>query len=295
MDELDKYKDLLNHQESDVQDELADFLRKSDQIRIPFKKTKTAIWDQIEASTDDSDNTNKTRKIRPWSLVGIAAGLSILLSFSILFLKRAEEVQVLAASGETKTELFPDGTKISINAQSSITYASGKNREIALDGEAFFEVAKGDDFIVETKWGMVKVLGTSFNVFAREETFEVACKTGKVSVSIPTQSFHQVIGPGEMVRLEADTVRQINRLPDVIGKWQFGELYFDNQPIQAVFAELQRQFDITIEYDDTDNQYFSGYFNNTNLENALEMVCLPLGLSYQKTGQKTFAVWSSNE
>ncbi|MEM6829959.1 MAG: FecR domain-containing protein, partial [Bacteroidota bacterium] len=279
----------------DVQDELADFLRKSDQIRIHFKKTKTAIWDQIEASTDDSVNTNKTRKIHPWSLVGIAAGLSILLSFSILFLKRAEEVQVLAASGETKTELFPDGTKISINAQSSITYASGTNREIALDGEAFFEVTKGEDFIVETEWGMVKVLGTSFNVFAREETFEVACKTGKVSVSIPTQSFHQVIGPGEMVRLEADTVRQINRLPDVIGKWQFGELYFDNQPIQAVFAELQRQFDITIEYDDTDNQYFSGYFNNTNLENALEMVCLPLGLSYQKTGQKTFAVWSSNE
>ena len=71
-----------------------------------------------------------------------------------------------------------------------------------------------------------------------------------------------------------------------MGKWQAGEFYFNHQPIEDVLEELQRQFNIEIQFEGSGSQEFSGYFTNKNLETALDMICLPLGLQYQKTGSK---------
>lgn len=288
MDDLDKYRDLINHSGEGLKDDLSDFLEKSSQTKVPSRKTKEEIWNNISEAIDEEQIAQPKKAI--WRYVGVAASIALLAALSFFLFNQPKEIELIAASGEKLSQKLPDGSEVILNASSIITYSDDWNRELTLDGEAFFEVTKGEKFLVKTALGDVQVLGTSFNVFARGTDFEVACKTGKVNVSIPEKAYSKIIEPGQIISLKADTVRQLSRLPELVGKWNAGEFYFNHQPISEVFEELQRQFSIEIEFDGPANQEFSGYFTNKDLENALDMVCLPLGLEYQKTGQNTFAI-----
>lgn len=292
MDDIDKYKDLLSHQSDNAEDELGDFLQKSSSAKLPSLRNKEAIWDKIsEAIDEDEEKVGISR----YKWIGIAASVILAVFIGVTALNnQSKEVTLMASNAENKIEELPDGSTVSINANSSISYSSDKNRELSLEGEAFFEVTEGDNFLVKTEFGTVRVLGTSFNVFARDESLEVSCKTGKVEVTIPSKNFKEIIRPGELVSFKEDTVRRTSRLPELMGKWQSGEFYFANRPIEEVFEEIQRQFNVEIEVEVdnlSNNQNFSGYFfTNKDVENALDMVCLPLGLAYEKTGQNLFAV-----
>ena len=67
--------------------------------------------------------------------------------------------------------------------------------------------------------------------------------------------------------------------------WQSGEYYFDRAPLKDVTEELERQFKITILSDhDFSGRYYSGYFTNKDLPEALKMVFLPMGLDYEQRG-----------
>lgn len=293
MSDLEKYNKLLNHQEDIPDDQISEFLKKSGAAKVPSGKSKKAIWDKISETIEEEDSREKA-PIKIWRLVGIAASIAVIATFSILFFNQpAKPIELSTSLSETKQEVLPDGSKVILNAHSSLSYSADWNRELTLTGEAFFEVTEGEKFLVKTDFGTVQVLGTSFNVFARNGDFEVACKTGKVKVSIPNKSFEESIEPGEIISMKEDSVRRINRLPELMGKWQAGEFYFNHQLIGEVLEEIQRQFNIEIEFDSSNKQEFSGYFTNKNLENALDMVCLPLGLEYQKTGKNTFAITKS--
>ncbi len=292
MSDLDKYRDLINHEENDSKDELSEFLRKSSSVKVPSKKSKEEIWNNIAGAIEEEKNTD-SKKTYTWRLVGIAASIALIASISFFLLKPAELIEVATASGENTTQVLPDGSKVILNASSMITYSDDWNRELTLEGEAFFEVTEGNKFLVKTNVGNVQVLGTSFNVFARDGSFNVACKTGKVRVTVPERSVSEDIVPGQAITVDTDTVKVVFRVPETMGNWQNGEFYFDHQPINSVFQELQRQFSIEIEFDGSGEQEFSGYFTNKRLETALDMVCLPLGLEYEKTGQNTFAISKS--
>lgn len=288
MDDLEKYKDLINHSGEDPKDEISEFLNRASDLKVPSKKSKDEIWQSISESIDEENVIQSNRPL--WKYFGIAASIALLVALSFFLFDQPTQIELLTSTGEQVTQTLPDGSTVILNASSVISYSDDWNRELTLEGEAFFEITKGENFVVKTPNGEVQVLGTSFNVYSREEAFVVACKTGKVNVTIPLKSFSEDIVPGEIVSMKDDTVRRTNRLPELMGKWNTGEFYFNHQPISEVIAELQRQFSIEIEYDGRINQEFSGYFTNKNLENALDMVCLPLGLEYQKTGQNTFAI-----
>ena len=290
MDDLEKYSDLINHQTNGSEGELATFLRKSSGAQILGGKSKEVIWDNISQKISDEEDKVKKVPIKIWRYTGMVAIITIIATFSILFLNQPDEVLILSSLGKTTEEILPDESKVFLNAYSSISFPEDWKRELTLDGEAFFEVPEGEAFLVKTDCGSVQVLGTSFNVFARDGDFEVSCKTGRVKVFIPKKSIEENLAPGQIISLKSDIIKRMDRSPELMGKWQVGEFYFNNQPIIDVFEELQRQFSIEIEFDGPENQIFSGYFTNKSLENALNMVCLPSGLQYQKTGAITFSV-----
>ena len=292
MSDLDKYRKLLNHQPDEVNDELAEFIQQSSNAKIPAGKSKEAIWDQIEEEIGE-----EKKLVNIWMYVGIAASLLLAASFVFYFNSQESPSQLLSFQtnlGESTTVELPDGSKVVLNANSEISYEEKWGRSLSLQGEAFFEVVEGGKFTVNTQVGIVEVLGTSFNVFARDSIFEVACKTGKVRVDIPYKSYSEAITPGEMVRLEADTVQKGALTQDLIGKWQAGEFYFSDQKLSNVLQELERQFDVSIEIGDSTDYIFSGYFTNKNVEDALDMVCLPLGLQYTKIDQKSYSISELN-
>lgn len=290
MSDLDRYKEIINHQDASAgEDEFARFLRESAKAKIPEGKGKAAIWDAIE---EKIETTEKKKSFQLWPIIGVAATVALVAVFFISTSKETLDptINYATISAERSSIELPDGSFVEVNANSTLTYSSEWDRRVNLTGEAFFEVTKGSTFEVITPTGKVTVLGTSFNVFARNGELEVACKTGKVQVSIPDKAFTENISPGEAVLFKSDTVKKVSYLPNLIGKWNQGEFYFNEKELTDVIDELQRQFDIDIKVTDSINQKFTGFFTTSDLETALEMVCLPLDLSFEKIGDQNFVI-----
>ncbi|MGB7393244.1 MAG: FecR domain-containing protein, partial [Pricia sp.] len=190
------------------------------------------------------------------------------------------EVQTLVA--EKTTIELPDASKVTLNALSEVRYNKGawsEKREIELDGEAFFDVAKGATFDVVTDAGTISVLGTEFNVKNRGAFFEVACYEGPVRVV--TADHTEILKVGDNFKLyKGDAVK--GRHSQDTPLWTDNMSDFQRIPLSQVLAELERQYgvDTLIENIDTD-QLFTGAFVHNNLENALKSISEPLNLDYE--------------
>ncbi|WP_420315908.1 FecR family protein [Ekhidna sp.] len=289
MSDLDKYRKILNHQEDKVNDELSQFLDKTSKAKLPKGKTKDQIWSQIESAINEEKKT-----VPIWTYISIAASLILVASLVFLF-NRSETTPVKELSytipvADSQIIDLPDGSRVTVNANSSINFSEKWDRKVKLEGEGFFEVVEGSKFTVATSNGSVEVLGTSFNVYSRDSVFEVACKTGKVKVEIPSKSISEALTPGESIRLETDTIKRTSLDVELVGKWKSGEFYFSEQRLSNVLKEVERQFGVSVILPDSSDFVFDGYFTNKSIESALDMVCLPLGLTYEETGNKTYAI-----
>jgi ferric-dicitrate binding protein FerR (iron transport regulator) len=188
---------------------------------------------------------------------------------------------------------LPDGSQVSLNAGSKLAWNEkkfNKNRLVTLSGEAYFEIEKGGEFIIKTENGTVEILGTKLNVFSREKEFWVSCLTGKVGVEAGNTS--QVILPGEMVKLTSNGLEKtaLNNVNQTAA-WQEGIFYFDDKPLVSIFAEIERQFDVSIQFKGDANRSITASFTNKKLEEALDVVCIPMGLKYEvsKNNQVTIS------
>lgn len=301
MADIDKYHQYLDGDSSpeDLEPEVLAFLEKASELQVPEgRKTKDDIWNAIDAATDSPEETIKTIKLWP-VLSGLAAAAVLFFIGLNVFESGNTEIQstpiaIATAIGEFEEITLPDGSQVSLNANSTLSYSEDWDRTLSLDGEAFFEVTKGSKFTVNTAGGSVEVLGTSFNVFARDKDLVVACKTGKVKVQVEEKAYTEVITPGETISSLKDTVKKTTIEPLMIGKWQTGEFYFDNRPVHEVLNEIQRQYKVTIKTDSLEDKMFSGYFISTaGLDMALSMVCEPLNLSYNIIDGKDVVVTSN--
>jgi len=161
--------------------------------------------------------------------------------------------QVATNYGEVQTHILPDGSKVILNANSTLSYKDywpkNKPREVRLQGEAFFEVKKKSEdgpFLVQTNKGMITVLGTSFNVLQRAKTLEVALLEGAVNLSIPKYPVIKM-NPGELVRLQGNDIfdRQAADV-DALSAWRFKRIVFKEMTIAKVIQRLQDEFGWTV-------------------------------------------------
>jgi ferric-dicitrate binding protein FerR (iron transport regulator) len=189
---------------------------------------------------------------------------------------------------EQTTFSLPDKSKVTMNAGSKITWNNRKfnnSRHLTLNGEAYFDVEKGNKFVIETKNGTVEVLGTQLNVFSRNNEFRVSCISGKVRVE--SHSSEQIILPGETAELTANgIIKSTLQNPDKIVAWQLGIFYFEDKPVVSIFAELERQFDVSIKFNGMKDRYITATFSNKNLKEALDIVCIPMDLAYEIENKK---------
>jgi ferric-dicitrate binding protein FerR (iron transport regulator) len=126
----------------------------------------------------------------------------------------------------------------------------------------------------------VEILGTKLNVFSREKEFWVSCLTGKVGVE--TENSNQILLPGEIVELtsqglEKRVLTEVNQT----AAWKEGMFYFEDKPLVSIFAEIERQFDVSIQFEGDVNRSITVSFTNNKLEEALDVVCIPMGLKYE--------------
>ena len=235
---------------------------------------------------NSSKNKSKTNWLRP--VLRIAAILAI--SFSVYYYTTTLDTNVATFAAQKTTIELPDNSNVSLNAMSSLAYNKSrwdKTRDVTLEGEAFFKVAKGSTFKVKTKHGTVTVLGTEFNVKQRDDYFEVICYEGSVKVTHnnsdivilkPGNSFLKI--DGKLIAKEKET--------SLNPSWINNESYFNSMPFEYVIREFERQYNVSINPQNIDvKQLFTGSFSHNNLEVALKEITLPLDVTYNFKNKTT--------
>ncbi|WP_020526685.1 FecR family protein [Flexithrix dorotheae] len=254
------------------------------------------IWKGIEAGigreTKVVEMDSRSFISRNWYKFAAAAVILIGIFFVINQNEEAPvPLLVIAETGQQLNWDLPDGSKVKLNAGSEISFTEetwNKNRMVKLKGEGFFEVEKGARFSVITDLGTVEVLGTSFNVFAREGKMEVDCFTGKVKVSTPDQASSKLLTPGLGVKIAKQQISETYKFEqEEKATWRVGEFNYDDRPLQEVFAELERQYNLKVDIKtEIKDKKYTGVFTNDDLEVALEMICFPMELNYKVEGKQ---------
>ena len=250
-----------------------------DQWKVPEGKSVDQAWLDMQAKMAKAETTPKMVAFSWKPLISVAAAAAIIVGL-VLIWPQDELKSFNCLAGRTEMIALPDQSKATLNAGSTLTFSddwSGE-RSVELKGQAFFEVMKGSTFRVVTSTGVVEVLGTSFDVYSRDADFRVACRTGKVRVSAGKQSVE--IAPG------FTAVWENNRL--LVGEfeladpdWRNGEFIYHDAPLAQVLEELGRQFNVNMDVPAIENRRYTGRFSNKNLDDALQLICAPMGLMYR--------------
>jgi len=214
------------------------------------------------------------------TILKIAAVFAVI--FAGYFYVNTLNTTITTQIAEKQTFLLPDQSKVVLNANSTLDYSKNnwdKNRNLTLDGEAYFIVSKGEKFNIQTKEGIVSVLGTQFNVFVRENQLNVICYEGLVRVSFNDNAIE--LPAGNKITIENGTITDQGKINTLNPSWIKNESSFDNATLLSVIKELQRQYPIKVTTSNIDlNQRFSGSFSHKSITLALRLLCEPLNLSY---------------
>ncbi|NRS90441.1 ferric-dicitrate binding protein FerR (iron transport regulator) [Flavobacterium sp. 7E] len=262
------------------------------QMQAPSIDAEAALEAFRAKNSSKNKSKTKVRHLNFSTFYKVAAAVVVLLTSAyFLFYNTTQTFETHIA--QTQTFNLPDNSQVLLNANSKITFNKSKwdeYRTLTLLGEAYFQVQKGKTFSVNTTDGVVKVLGTHFNVKQRDNYYEVSCYEGLVSVTYNNQTIK--LPPGETFRVVNKQIASVANFESQNPSWMEKESSFDRIPLSQVIAELERQYDIKIKVDDVDtSKLFTGSFTHSNQKIALESVTIPLKLSY-KTDGKTISFYN---
>ena len=172
-----------------------------------------------------------------------AAAVALLL----LMILPSDRQSVETKYTEHTIHTLPDQSLVYLNADSKISYNPKtweKNREVKLQGEAFFEVKTGSVFTVSMGQKKVEVLGTSFNIYNREK-FNVKCFSGKVRVTTPKRKA-VILTEGKAISNEQSQQEPSDFDPAVQRYWRNGMATFKAEELISVFSEIERQYGVNV-------------------------------------------------
>ena len=187
--------------------------------------------------------------------------------------------------GKQYSVILPDGSRVWLNAASSLRYPtafSGKERQVELTGEAYFEVAqnKTSPFKVKTSSQTVEVLGTHFNIkaYADEQTTWTTLLQGSVKVE---NGQHDAVrlNPGQqLVNGQKGEWRAMEKTDTAaVLDWKNGEFIFSGESLESIMRKVSRWYDVSVEYKDNalKKELFYGSVSRwSNASEVLDMLAL---------------------
>jgi transmembrane sensor len=270
-----------------------------------WQRVKTQMHRSPKAAPADTSVRPLTdptpKRANDWRFYGRIAAmltLAVLAGVSVWrFTRSGESLNAVArlsasSSNTTRRLTLPDGSQVLLNRHSRLTYPAtftDSTRDVALTGEAFFEVAHDPrhPFRVRAGGAVVRVLGTSFNVRTAGDSVQVAVRTGKVQLAAPRQAV--VLTPNQQATYLAttDTIRRpvplnANRLA-----YQTGQLSFTNTSLAEVVQTLRDVYDIDIRLSTPalGRCRLTADFGKESIDAILAVVAETLSLTVQREGE----------
>ena len=285
---------------------------------------------QLAGMFDSANNQNLEPELekptgfskRNLAFIGIAAGI-----FTIFFINYSLRLdksvtkqtnnafvnEVVTKRGSKSSIKLPDGTIVRLNTDSRLTYlnfTAGKNREVTLIGEAYFDVAHDSSrpFIIHTGKINIKVLGTSFNVrnYPQDKELETSLIKGKIEVSLESRPEDIItLKPTEklIIAKEQDELATATKVKSSIDNkvvltsitylrhdslvaetsWLNDKMVFVNQPLDKIAIELERKYAITVSFkDEKVKKYrYTGVFENVSLEKVFQLIKYSKNINYK--------------
>ena len=261
-------------------------------------------------SEDNSKKLLYALRIAAIVLVSLFTGIFVQYTFTDSGSENVSQFYVMqtfeTGRGEKARITFSDGTEVVLNSETSINFPKefkGMTREIKLDGEAYFKVARNENmpFIVYAKDTKVKVLGTEFNVQAweNESSVRISVNEGKVAVTLsgdneddnePRNISKVILKRGFYTTVDNRLIKSPTKLAKVENHlmWVHGGLYFENEPFEKVIRDIERRFDVNINGVDSDlmDVPFTGSFQYADLGEVLDVISVSMDLDYQRNGNE---------
>lgn len=323
---LVKYLIANNKEHEELYVQLYETWQRSIYYKIGFVDSEKAYSDFLARVSNKKSNAGK---IFNWKSLSIAASIILISSIGLYFYflnplmgvgsQMPSHTEINVPKGSTRKIVLPDGTKVSINAGSSLILEPdfGKSsRTIYLRGEAYFDIAKKDiPFIVNTDHYTIRDIGTIFNVkaYADDLSFETMVIEGEVQVegklaidsdksqmiSVKQQqilklnyapSVKEIIPArkdfSEIVEVKLQKISQSQA--EVYTGWTEDFLVFEGKTFQEIIKIMERRYDVEIIIKDLNlkNYEYTGSFKNIDeVEKALKILDETTDINYKKEGR----------
>jgi transmembrane sensor len=256
-----------------IQDEMLHNLLSKVKEQTPYKKRWHAVLKYAAAI-----------------LLPVVLGIGSYFLFGKTAVSDNKEMIVRVENGQKANLQLPDGTRVWLNSGSSIRYNKSYNqrdRIIALDGEAYFEVAKDKQrpFIVKANSLSVRAVGTIFDVkaYANDNTITTTLIEGKVNV-YDDRSTSQLLPNQKITFHKRNHTFDKTQVYDaeIAGLWKNNQLAFDAESLEEIAKVLERMYNIQVMFDSESikQMRFSGKIKNNSLESVLQLISLTAPIHY---------------
>jgi ferric-dicitrate binding protein FerR (iron transport regulator) len=282
--------------------ELSELHQLTESLPQPLLPDKQKAWKKIERRIKMKNNPSGLFLRRlSWSAAAVAL-LLVGMAIHLLVDQSAKSkllgtqfTEIVTSPGQKSRVILPDGSSVWLNSGSSLRYSGEfnlKEREVIVEGEAFFEVTKDKDkeFRVRTGTLDVVVYGTSFNVknFRDDNFQEITVAEGCVGLWNNIREIRQ-LHHGDQALLDKSTNKIAFRKGDagMVSAWKNNELVFDNTPIEEVVRYLERWYGVTITIDEAMKKKHNYTFKvkTESFREMLELMKIITPLTYEISGK----------
>lgn len=225
--------------------------------------------------------------LHPRQLAYIALIIGMIGAFTFWYHQSIHRTKTITTANSQHKEIkLSDGTKVHLNSETELSYPqifTGTKHQVRLKGEAFFDIAKSkSQFIVQTSEGTVTVLGTRFNIWARNSQTRVIVEDGQVRFSANKSAGSVILTKdlmSEIYQNRPPSKPRIVNAKNLLG-WRTGKLVFNRTMLSELAGEIGRYYDIviTIENPELETKTITAVFDRLPLEKVLYSICLTLDI-----------------
>ena len=263
-----------------------------------------SVFERIAGTVSASQPTVK--KLSFSTFFRVAAVFAVVILPAVLYFTFWNKDAVKTDYGMIKTITLPDGSEVTLNGNSKISYAANfgnGEREVWIEGEALFKVKHinidtndikpAEKFIVHSGDMNIEVLGTTFNVKSRHEKTSVGLLTGKIRVDYNDEAKTRkqfVMKPGDLVKHaeESSLVHQKMVNPQHLTAWINRQLVFQNASLEEMIGVLKDElgYDVVLGDEKLNGLRVEGEINVGSVKELLQILSTTLHVNITTHNKK---------